>query len=249
MKEKITKGKLYCLISAGIIFGAYIAQRILNMTLEPTKTGVLVQAIVFSTLTAVVYFLVAKSDEPFYGILAAIFGIRMLPPNITGLGEFSPQAELLYYFVQKASFVIFAFAIVKLYELQKRPRMIKPIPILCTILIVPFFNEISVTVNNFIMEQSGNMLYSYFASFAIYSAAMICLLFVGTRCSKVSAALICDFQLVALLLNAGRKICAIIIHLANSAHISRSYYCWVVIYGFFFIAFYVLRKHRKTAIV
>lgn len=249
MKEKITKGKLLCLLSAGIIFGTYIVQRIISLLFEPTEKGVLVQAIVFSALTAIVYFLVSRSDEPFYGILAAIFGIRMLPPAITGLAQCSPQGNLLYYFVEKAAFVIFAFAIVKLYELQKRPRMIKPIPILCTIIVVPFFNEISATVSKFIVDQSGKMLYAYFASFAIYGVAMLCLLFVATRCSKVSAALICDFQMVALLLNAGRRICAIIIQTANSVHISRSYYCWIVIYAVFFVAFYVLRKHRKTAIV
>lgn len=250
MKDKLAGGKLYCLISVFIIFITYIVQKVLNIYLEHTSSVVITEAIIFSALTLLVYLLLSKSKEPFYGILTAIFGIRMMPPDIPYLSALSPGAGMVYYLVQKFAFVIFAFAIVRLYEEQKRPRMIKPIPILCTILIVPFFNEISEKVVSFITPFShGNMIYSYFAQFAIYTVAMIALLFVATRCSKLSAKLIADFQMIALLLNAGRKLCAVLIMFSNDDHVSLSYYCWIAIYLFFIAAFYALRKRRKTSAV
>lgn len=250
LKDKLTGGKLYCLISILIIFVTYIVQKVLNIYLEHTNSVVITEAILFSLLTLFVYLLLLKSKEPFYGILTAIFGIRMMPPDIPYLNMLSPEAGIVYYLVQKFAFVIFAFAIVRLYEEQKKPRMIKPIPILCTILIVPFFNEISERIVSFIVPLSnGNMLYSYFAQFAIYTIAMIALLFVATRCSKLSSKLIADFEIIALLLNAGRKLCAVMIMLSNGDHVSRSYYCWILIYLFFGAAFYALRKRRKTSAV
>lgn len=250
MKEKMTTGKICCFISVAMIFGAYIVQKVLNICLEHTRELAIIEAIVFSALTLVVYILVSRSKEPFYGILTAVFGIRMMPPEISFIELAGAEVDLVYYLVQKFAFVIFAFAIVSLYQEQKRPRMIKPIPILALILVVPFFNEISAKVSDFILAQTnGNMLLSYFSQFTFYTVSLIALLFIGTRCSKVSARLIADFQIGALLLNAGRRLCAIIIISSYGAHISLSYYCWLAIYAFFILAFYVLRKRRKTAIV
>lgn len=245
MAEKMSKGKIYCLVSAVLIFGIYILQKVLNIAVEPTREIVLVQAIVFSLVTAVVYFLISKSGEPFYGILMAAFGIRMLPPDISAMADFSQGANLLYYFVQKVAFVIFIAAIVKLYEQQEKPRQLKPIPIISIILVVPFFNEISNTLHSFLLSQTRSMLYAYFSDFAVYTVAMLALLFVAVRCSKVSARLVCDFQIVALILNLGRRLCTIIYFLTIGEHISKSYCCWILIYCFFIGAFYVLRKRRK----
>lgn len=244
MAEKMSKGKIYCLVSAVLIFGIYILQKVLNIAVVPSRSIVILQAFAFSLVTAIVYFLLSKSGEPFYGILMAIFGIRMLPPDIYNLADFSQGANLLYYFVQKFAFVIFAAAIVKLYEQQEKPRMIKPIPIICTIIVVPFFNEISSTLHSFLLTQTGSMLYAYFSDFAVYAAAMIALLYVAVRCSRKSARLVCDFQIVALLLNFGRRACTIIYLFAIGEHISKSYYCWLLIYSFFIVVFYILRKRR-----
>ncbi len=246
MIEKISKGKIYCLVSAVLIFGIYILQKVINIAVEPTRSIVLLQAFVFSLVTAIVYYLLSKSGEIFYGILMAMFGIRMLPPDIQALADFSQGANLLYYFVQKFAFVIFVAVIVKLYEQQEKPRMIKPLPIICAIIVVPFVDEISNTLRSFLLSQTGNMLYAYLSDFAVYAIAMIFLLYVAVRCGDVSSRLVCNFQIVALLLNLGRRACAVIYFLINGAHISKSYYCWILIYCFFIGAFYILRKRRMA---
>lgn len=245
MKEKMSKGKLYCLISAVIVFGAHIVQRALNIAIEPSRTSVLVQAMIFTLLTAIVYFLLVKSNEPFYGILMALFGIRMLPPEIPHLGQFSAGAGVVYFLVGKIAFVIFAIAIIRLYRIQKKENSITSLPIICAIVIVPFFNEISLVVSAYAANiGNGNMLYYYFTGFAVYTASLLCLLAVALRSNKMGAKLICDFQLAALLMNAGRRVCAIIINIANGDHISRSYYCYIAIYVVFFVVFYMIRKKR-----
>lgn len=249
MKSKICKGRIYCLISAILIFASYILQRILNMTMEQTRSTILSEALIFSFITAIVYFLVSKSDEPFYGILMAILGIRMLPPDIASLSDFSRGADLVYFLVDRFAFVIFALAIIKLCKKQEGTQTVHPVPIIAAIITVPFCNEISSALYGYLADYfNGNMICSYLASFAVYAAAMIFLLCIAVRYKGLSAKLICDFQMAALLLNAGRRICAVAINLVQGNHISRSYYCWILIYAFFLIAFYTLRKRiQKTA--
>lgn len=248
LKEKMSRGKIYCLISAVIIFGAYVSQRVLNIVTEPSRTSVLIQAMVFTLLTAIVYFLISQSNEPFYGILTALFGIRLLPVDIPQLEQFSAGADIVYFLVSKVTFIIFAIAIIRLYRLQNKGNSLTSLPIICAIVIVPFFNEINTVVASYVASISnGNMLYSYFIGFAVYSASLLCLLFVALRSNNMGARLICDFQLVALLLGAGRRACAIIINTVQGNHISRSYYCYIAIYVVFFIAFFILRKKRCEA--
>lgn len=246
MKEKLSKGKIYCLISTVLIFSAYIVQRIVVIVSDPTKTSLLVQAFIFTAFTAVVYFLVSKSNEPFYGILTALFGIRMLPPQISQLAQFSVEAEMFYYLVSRVALVIFAIAIIKLYSQQDKDNRITIIPIVCAIAIVPFFNDISSTLSDYALQAfGGSMIYSYFIGFAAYSFAMICMLLVAMRSNTQGRKLICDFQIVALAMNAGRRICAVVITLASANHISKSYYCYIAIYVVFLAAFYMLRRKSK----
>lgn len=243
--NKITKENIYCIISAVIIIGCYATERMITLCLQPQREILLCEAILFSMLILVTYLLILRSKDSFYGILIAILGLRMMPAQITYLGEFSPPAQMLYYIVGKAAIVIFAFAIIKLYDAQGYPRKIKPLPILCLLVAVPFTNEIADTVCNFILPYcNGNMLYIYFTRYAIYSATLIITLWYASICNSISARLICEYTLIALCVNMARRICVIAVYLASGEHISRSYYCWVAIYVFFFVAFFIMRKRK-----
>ncbi len=244
-ESKISSGKIYCLISAIIIFGCYTAQRAIINGFAQTRELAILQAIVFSLCVVIVYFLITKSEELFYGILMAVFGFRMLPPDIESLEQFSRGADALYFIVRKAALAIFAFAILKLYRKQKSPKPIRAVPIISLMVIVPYFLDISNAVSPYIYDVSGsNMLCVYFTGFAFYSLAMIVTLFIGMKTNETSAVFIADYQMVALLINAGRKICAVAINLINSNHVSKSYYCWIAIYIFFFGAFYIMKRKK-----
>lgn len=245
MREKASSGKLCCMTAVALILAAYILQRVLHISFDITKEFAIAQAIVFSLATAVVMLLLINTKESFYGVLTAVFGLRMMPPDISGLEQFSPQADILYFLVQQFSLLVFTAGLLWYYEKQEKPKQIKALPILCTVLIVPFLmgiqNELGPYLNT---VANGNMIYSYFSGFMLYSAAMIILLLIASKSDTQSARLITDYQLVALLLNFGRRVCAVIINLAGGTHISRSYYCWIAIYIFFFIAFFILRKKK-----
>ena len=244
MKEELSTGKVYCLVSAIIIFGSYIIQRIINNTIVQTRHLVILEALAFTAITALVIFLIAKSKEAYYGILMAIFGIRMLPIEITNLAEFSKLSELMYFLVDRASLLIFVLIIISLYRSQPEPKQINAIPIIAIICIVPFFNQIQAQVYDYLVSVSnGNMIMAYFSGYAIYSVAMIALLFVAVRSNNIGARMICDFQLVALLLNIGRRVCSVVICMFKGHHISGSYYGWILVGIVFFIIFYFVRKN------
>lgn len=246
-KTKYT-GRIYCLISAVIIIGCYAAQKILSLTAEPSRTLVLLEAMAFSLAVAVVYFLVTKSKEPFYGILISLLGLRMLPPSIGALREFSPGGYIVYYIVTKAALVIFAFAIIKLFRQQKsgNPKL-KVLPILYLIVAVPFVNEISSTICAFVNGYAnGNMLYAYFISFALYALVMLVTLWYAAKSDRINAKLLCDYTVIALLVNLARRAGIVLIYAVEGYHISRSYYCWIAIYVFFLAAFMLLKKKKAA---
>lgn len=245
MFKKLSKGKLYCLICVAIIFGSYIIQRTLHVCFDITRNFALIEAIVFSAATLIVFFILSKSKETFYGILTAIFGFRMMPPDIKVLEQLCPEANIIYFLVQKFSILIFALTILKLYQEQEKPREIKAFPVLCTMLVVPFFTNIQVQMASYLnVATNGNMLYTYFSHFILYSIAMFVLLFVAVKSNRLSSRVIIDYQLVALLLNIGRHLCVIIILLVQGNHVSKSHYCWIAICAFFMIAFYILRRKK-----
>lgn len=249
MKTKITGDKLYCLISVIIILGGYIIQRILHICCDITRTFAICEALIFTVLTAVVFFLITKSKDTFYAILTAIFGFRMMPPYIAGLQQLSAQTNIVYFIVQKFSAVIFVFALIWFYKKQQT-KNIKALPILAVLIIVPFFMEMQEQLSEYINPISnGNMLYSYFSGFILYSTAMFILLFVAAKSDFLNSRMVTDYQITALLLNAGRRICAVVINLSQGNHVSRSYYCWIAIYVFFIAAFYVLRMKKQKQVL
>lgn len=245
MKEANKNGKLYCLLSAVIIIGCYAAQRTLALTADATRTLVIVEAMVFSLAVAVVYFLVTRSNEAFYGILISLLGFKMMPPDIGGLRTLCPGAYIVYYIVCKAAVVIFALAIIKLFRMQKGREKIGVLPVLFLIAAVPFSNEISATIASFVNGYAnGNRLYEYFILFAFYSATMLLTLFLASKCSYISAKLMCEYSIVALCVNLARRVCVAVIYTAKDYHVSKSYFCWMAIYVFFIIAFSLLEKKK-----
>lgn len=248
MLKKISKGKLYCLICVAIIFGSYIIQKALHACFDITRSFALIEAMVFSVATLIVFFILSKSKEPFYGILTAIFGFRMMPPSINALQSLCPEANIVYFLVQRFSMIIFALAVLKLFQEQEKPRKITALPVLCTMLVVPFFTDIQNQMATYLYSiTSGNMLYVYFSNFILYSIAMLILLFVAVKSNKLGSRIIIDYQLVALLLNIGRHLCSIIILFAHGNHVSKSHYCWIAICAFFMIVFYLLRRKKLNA--
>lgn len=247
MAKKLSTGKQYCLISALIIFASYIGERFVNVFVDESRPLILGEAFVFSLLTFAVYMLLVNSRESFYGILIAAFGFRMMPPDIIGLinGE-SMAAGVVYYIVEKMAMIIFAFAILRLYRLQEADDYISPLSIIAILVLMPFANDVTTVISNYLLAFTGKMYASYFASFAIAAAVQLVLLFLASQTTAKGALFICDFQIVALLLNLARRITAVIIMMIRGNHVSKSYYVWIVIFAFFAVVFALMRKKTTT---
>ncbi|MDD6728504.1 MAG: hypothetical protein PUE08_04700 [Eubacteriales bacterium] len=245
MKNKNNTGKAYCLISAVIIIGCYAVQRLLSLGIGATKTLVLLEAMAFSLAVAAVYFLIMKSGESFYGILISLLGFKMLPPSIGGLRELSPGGYIVYFVVTKAAIVLFAFAIIRLFREQKYEQKIKTLPILFLMTAVPFTNKIAAELSAFANTYAdGNRLYEYFICFAFYALTMIVTLWYASKSNTINAKLMCDYTVIALAVNFARRICVVIVYALRGWHISKSYFCWIAIYLFFIVAFYMLRRKK-----
>lgn len=239
--------RIKCILSAIVIIGCYSIERLIAIFIPLSKTVCLIEAIIFSLAVAAVYFIVIKAEKAFYGLLPAILGFRMLPPDISSLGEYSQAGELIYYIVSKFAIVIFAFAIIRLYKKQNEEEKISVLSILSLVFVVPFTNEIGDTISGFLIAGSASgMLYSYFVRFACYCSALLIILFLATRSNKISTKLIADYTLVALCVNFARRAVVIAYNLINSNHISKSYFCWIAIYLVFFAAFYVIKKKKAA---
>lgn len=234
-------GKLYCLISVLLIIGSYAYKG------QSSRTLVLCEAIVFTVVAAAVYFLAIKSNDVFFGILTAVLGFRMLPPEIPALADFSAAGELVYYIVGRFSIVLFAIVIIKLYTAQDEPRQIKPVPILLLLFGVPFTMEAAGKVSEFAyLHIASTMLYPYFISFTAYAAILLFTLWYASRSDHLNAMLITDYTIVALFVNMARRLAAIFVCAVHSEHISKSYFCWVAIYIFFIAMFSLLRRKKQS---
>lgn len=248
MQTKTDKSKQFCFAAVALILISYIAQRTFNVFIDTTANAVVAQAIVFSLMTAAVMLIMLKTKDEFYSILIAIFGLRMMPPAIDGIDSISLESGLLYFIVRSFAAFVFAVAIIWFYTKQKDSGGINCVAIVCSIFIVPFFNGVQSGVASYLNKLTqGNLIYSYFTGFIFYSAAMIILLFAASRFGYKNARLIMDYQMTALIVNFARRVCAIIINAYNGTHISRSYYCWLAIYAFFFAAFFILRRKKALS--
>ena len=250
MKDDLTKGRIFCIISAVIVFGSYVAERCINLVADPTKAGWIIEALIFSVLTLIMYIFMTNTNNTYYGLLVAAFGYRMMPPDIwASVNAVSRSAGVVYFVVQKMAIVIFVFVMIKLFRHQTKERFVELLPILSILFIVPFFNSLYPVISSYLKDFTGTMLYSFFAGYALYAAAMLALLFIGNQASKYGGMYIADFQIVALLLNLGRKAAAIIINVVNGTHISRSYYGWIIVYAIFIVAFGLLKKKKSAELI
>ena len=76
------KENLMCVLATLIIVLSYGAQRIIEVSVSGGKTLGLILAMVYTALLAISLLLISKSNNSFFGILAALIGYKMMPPTI-----------------------------------------------------------------------------------------------------------------------------------------------------------------------
>lgn len=245
-KVKFSKGQIYALVSLFIVFACYAAEKAFKRLTAWNNTSALLQAVVFTAAVAVVLILLEKSKDIYFGLIAAIFSFKTLPPDILMLRSTNMDAAAVYYLVRKAALVIFLYEIYKLYKSQGSKKEIHAVPIAALILVVPFINEISNQFSRFALIKTGSMMLPYAIQAGLYIAAMAVLLAVCFIYKGKSAALVADFTMLCMVINIARKAVSAVIIANAGVHVSKSYICWIIIFAALLVAFAVTR--RKTAV-
>jgi len=245
-KTKMTKDKQICLFSIALVILAQASEKILFAATPATEKLTVLLALIYTALTAIVFFLVQKTKEPFFGLLAALFGYKMLPPILSAINEFSLDAAFLYFIVKKAAAVLFVVLTYKFYQMQEKPRAIKAVPLLVIMLAVPFFNEIITAGGNYFMAKTGNMLYVYLLSYACYAASALVIFAVAYLSGRDSFRFAAYFEFAAFGVNAFRQIGKIAYFGVLHEHISKSFYGWLLVYAVLTVLFIVGLKKKNA---
>lgn len=249
-KIKLGKDKSTSFISIFIIVAAYAIERLVEIFFEPSRVVSLILIIGMVVALGVVFALMTKNENPFFGLLASILGYKMLPPTINMVGEVSLYGQEAYYLLRCFATLLFLYLIVKAYRLQTgtKDEIIRVVPILSLMLAVPFFTDIATNSYYFIMTKTGNMLYFYFAQFALYIVASVFMLVVSMKANYNSLRFASYFEWTALGINALKKLGAIVAMAIAGDHISKSYYVWIAIYAAIALMFYIVKNNKKKAL-
>lgn len=245
-KWNLNKNQLLSLLSLAIVLICYAGEKALKRLTPWSETSALLQAVVFTAAVAAVFFILIKTKEPYFGMIAGIFAFKLLPPDMDMLSAYNLDAACVYYIVRKMALVLFLYVIYKIYMSQRKTENhIRALPVAALLVVIPFFTDVSNPLEEYAYIKTGSMMLPYALDAGFYIAAacilgIFCLIFTGK-----SAALICDFSTIGFVLGAARKLSSALIILNAGMHLSKSYICWIAIYIALAAAFAVLRK--KTA--
>lgn len=242
------KNKSISLASIVIIVGSYAVVKLLGMFTASGRTETLILAFTMTALLGVVVLLLSKCESAFMGLLASIIGYKMMPVGISGLKSASLDASMLYSIVQKAGVLLFILLIIKFYRMQNSHDKIKVLPILAIMFSVTFANGISSESYSYFTHKTGSMLGYYFTCFVCYIIASMVIMLVAYTSNYESMRFAAYFQFVAMAINLMRRISVVLLLHINSAHISKSYYCWIVIYIAVIVCFFVAKEHKKKSL-
>lgn len=242
------KDSMLTALAVIISVGSYAAARLAGITNALNGTDAIFVAMAMTLLLGLVCFLIYKINSPSLGILSSLVGYKMIPPNIPSLSQADRSVELLYFLVGKAAVLIFIMLMIKHYTNQKKPYSVKILPIVFAMLAVPFFAEIAEGTYSFFIEKTGSMLGYYFAQFGCYTLATLLILAVACKAGHGSLEVVGLFEYIALAVNILRRGALIIYYQLMNYHISKSYYCWIVIYALLAIVTFVLMKKAQKSV-
>ena len=245
MKEKITKDRLLCLLSLAVIIASYGAEKIIELFVVPAQHTGLLLAMIMTALLGVITLLLAKTNDSFMGLLAALIGYKMMPVNISFLSAESLDGSMLYYLVRQAARLIFIVLVFRLYNMQERPRKITALPLCAMLFAVPFFNGISTEMTDYFLQKTGSMLGGFLSQYACYAAASLIILALAFVSTYDSMRFATYFELAALGINILRQAAKIGYRLYNGYHISRSLYGWIILYVLIIAVFFIAKAVKK----
>ena len=245
MKIKPDKDSLRCISALIIIVISYAAERCIELYVTPTAKLGLLLALGMTALLCVVVGLLAKSEDSFTGLLAALIGYKMMPADISFLANFTPDGTMMYYLLQKAAKIVFIILVFRLYNAQERPRSITPLPLCAMLFAVPFMSNIGTEMTAYFLQKTGSMLGGFFSQYACYAIATLAILALAFVSTYQTMRFTAYFEFTALFINILRTFAKIIYRIINDMHISRSLYGWLILYVVLITVFFIAKSIKK----
>ncbi len=247
---KLTAQRKKSLLAIVIILISYAAERLIEMFIPNGRKLGIVLAIVYTLILALTLYIIYSARDTYFGLMAALFGYKMMPVSISFLYSYSHSADLLYFIVKKAAMLMFLVLIYWLYIQQdkdKEKRVSAP-TVLVLIFSVPFFTEISNALFRFFLDRTGSMLYGYLSQFAVYAFATFVIIGVAYYSGCFSLRFATLYEMLALLINTVKVGAKIGYRVLNGWHISKSFFVWIALYAVLMVCFaFALRlKERKA---
>lgn len=223
----------------------YIAARSFDSFAEPSKHLGYVQAYVyFAVYFGIFLICVISNISPFYNMMTSLIGFRMIPP-LEMLKELSPNAYISYFLASKLLMILFVIALITEYRKQTDKSRVNVLQILSLIVIIPFFQGITKTVSEFTQQVYDTMMPTYIAQFILYLIGSLLILYIAyDSATSEGTHFVCNFELVALGVNLVLRLITIFVLITNGQHVSKSHYCWAVIFAFLMTLFLIVKEDR-----
>lgn len=247
MNTKLNKNKITFLGAVCLCVASFAAGRLISMLAQPEGKEFVIIALIFTLMLGVVCILISKIENAFLGIFAALIGYKMMPPDISGMSN-DTDSGMLYFVVKNAAVLIFIMLIYKFYKMQEEKNKISILTILLAMAAVTFANSFSSQTLDYFLQKTGSKLGYYFTGFICYILASMVILIVSYCSNYESMRFAAYYEFTVLGINIAKRGVVIAINLANSQHISNSYYCWIVIYAAIIAVFYIAKNKKKKEI-
>lgn len=244
-KIKFTKNQLTALASMIIVVAVYVIERAFKRFSQWNETAALVQAIIYVALCLVVYLLIVKSKDVYFGIISAVLAVKLIPPDLIMLKKINMDAYFVYYIFSKFAVILFLFAIYQLYKGQKKKEL-SPVPVFALLVTVPFITEIAAVVSKYALYKTGSMMLPYASQAGCYILAMAFLGALALILGGKNGTMISDFNILCFVINMARKAFSALVLTYSGMHVSKSYICWIMIYTVLIVSFVLIRKKITT---
>lgn len=240
-KTKFSENQLTALVSLFLITAVYVIERAFKRFSPWNETSALVQAIIYVALCLVVYLLIVKSKDVYFGTISALLAVKLIPPDLIMLERLNVDAYFVYYVFSKFAVILFIYAIYQLYKSQEK-KEIRPIPVFALLVAVPFSAEIAKVFSKYTLYKTGSMMLPYASQAGCYILAMVFLGVLALVIGGKNGTLIADFNIICFVISMARKAFSALVLTYAGMHVSKSYICWVIIYAALIVSFVLIRK-------
>lgn len=223
----------------------YIAERSIDRFAASNEHFGYIQAyLYFAVYFAIFLICVTCNIRPFYSMMTSLIGFRMIPP-LDMLKEHSPNAYIAYFLASRLLMILFVIALITEYRKQTDKARVNPLQILSLIVIIPFFQNIIETVGEFTQQTYDTMIPTYLVQFIFYLIGSLLILYIAyDSATNAGTHFVCNFELVSLGVNLVLRLITIIVLITGNQYVSKSHYCWAVIYAFLMMLFLIVKEDR-----